>query len=281
MRVNKEDFFIRSIRRGGMKLPEAVFDDGAHIGEWVYSKDAFIEDSHFSLRWMTPRQAAIKAMLVNISDAVAMNAIPCYALLSVGMPSSFSRGDMKELASGFTSISQKYGIAIIGGDTVKSSKLSFSVTLISRAGNPTVYRRGIKQGHLLAYTGNPGGVLKDLRRALRYHKADSHSRLIYPELRGAFFYEAARDVSAAMDISDGIFFELERLSHLNRVGFDMDICIPKQIGCSGEEFEMLIAFPQNKADKLLSLADRHRISLTIFARAVRGRFVCRCKGHHF
>jgi thiamine-monophosphate kinase len=45
--------------------------------------DAFHEDVHFKRSWMSPAQIARKAMLINLSDVVAMNATPLYALVSV------------------------------------------------------------------------------------------------------------------------------------------------------------------------------------------------------
>ena len=36
-------------------------------------------------------------MIVNISDAIAMNAKPLYALLSIAIPSTYSKNDLKLL----------------------------------------------------------------------------------------------------------------------------------------------------------------------------------------
>ena len=41
-------------------------------------------------------------MLVNISDAIAMNAKPKYALISIAIPKSYTMNEnLKELSSGF------------------------------------------------------------------------------------------------------------------------------------------------------------------------------------
>ena len=108
--LNLENYFISQFNSS------RIGDDGALIGEHVYSKDAFFENVHFKTKWMNYYQIATKALMINISDAIAMNAKPKYALLSVAMPKSTTKHQMRELASGFEGAAKKYGIEIIGGD---------------------------------------------------------------------------------------------------------------------------------------------------------------------
>ena len=72
--MNLENYFISQFKNAH------IGDDGALIDDTVYSKDAFFEDVHFKKEWMNHYQIASKAMMVNISDAIAMNAKPKYAL---------------------------------------------------------------------------------------------------------------------------------------------------------------------------------------------------------
>ena len=76
--MNKEEYFIKQF--SGNKV---IGDDGAFIDGFVYSMDAFFENVHFKKEWMSLKQIAYKSMIVNISDAIVMNATPLYALLSV------------------------------------------------------------------------------------------------------------------------------------------------------------------------------------------------------
>jgi len=68
--MDKENYLISLFKNS------FIGDDGAVVGEWVYSKDLFCEDIHFKEKWMSLKQIAKKAMLVNISDAIVMNAHP-------------------------------------------------------------------------------------------------------------------------------------------------------------------------------------------------------------
>ncbi|WP_228661699.1 AIR synthase related protein, partial [Campylobacter coli] len=85
--MNKEDFIIKAF------LNEKNGDDGAIIDKWCLSKDLFFENVHFKREWLTLEQIATKAMLVNISDAIVMNAKPKYALLGLALPNSLGEDE--------------------------------------------------------------------------------------------------------------------------------------------------------------------------------------------
>ena len=155
---NKENYFIKQFSSSHTTY---IGDDGAVVGKYIYSMDAFCEDVHFKTSWMSLEQIATKAMLVNISDAIVMNGKPKYALLSVAIPSNYSKKDLKQLANGFKKIAKIYNIEIIGGDTISNNKLDISITIISKTKKP-IYRTGTKKGDLVCYTGNLGKVKQDL-----------------------------------------------------------------------------------------------------------------------
>lgn len=274
--MNKEDFFISEFEKNST----FIGDDGALIGKYVYSMDAFFENVHFKKEWMSLKQIARKAMLVNISDAIVMNAKPKYALLSVAIPSSYSKKDLKELASGFKEVAKEYGIKIIGGDTISNEKLDISITIISKT-KKAVLRDGIKKDDLICYTGNLGTCKKDLTALLAGGKISKKSKFFEPKLNAKFFYEIAKYTNAAMDISDGLFFELERLSKQSKVGFNFFYNIENSVGSSGEEYEVLFSFSQKNRAKIERIANKHNIKLNIFARATKGKYRSDCKNHHF
>ncbi len=274
--MNKEDYFISCFS----KKTKHIGDDGALIDGYVYSKDAFFENVHFKREWMSLKELAYRAMMVNISDAIAMNAKPLYALLAVAIPKNMSKSDMKDLSDGFIKAAQKYGIDIIGGDTIANTKLDISVTIISKTKNPLL-RRGMKQNHLLAYTGKLGNSKKELQKLLRGGSVHSKSKFRNIILRDQFISTCRRYLSAGMDISDGIFSDLGKLSSVNSLGYKFLKNISKDIGCSGEEYEMLISFDVRQKKALLRRAAQTRTPLTLFAKATRTNYKNRCKSHHF
>jgi thiamine-monophosphate kinase len=273
--MNKEDYFIKQFSNS-----KFIGDDGAVVGKWVYSMDAFFENVHFKRDWMSLKQIAQKAMLVNISDAIAMNAKAKYALLSVAIPKEFTLEELDELAKGFKSVAKKFGIEIIGGDTISNVKLDISVTIISKVKKPML-RSGSQLGDLVCYTGTLGSSKKDLERLLSGQSVDKKSKFIKPKLQPKFFYEVSKYLHSALDISDGLFFECERLSRANNMGFEFFRPIPNEIGCSGEEYELLFTFSPKHQKKIETIAKKHKIKLNIFAKTIQGKYTCECKGHHF
>ena len=272
--MNLENYFISLFNN------KHIGDDAAIIKEFVYSKDAFFQNVHFKKEWMSYYQIAQKAMLVNISDAVAMNAKPLYALLSVAMPKHMTKKNMQELSSGFKDTAKKYAVEIIGGDTISNTKLDITITIISTTKKP-LYRYGVKKNNLLAYTGNLGYSSKNLRTLQNLGSIHKQSKFVNIKLRDTFIQQTQRYLNAGMDISDGLFSDLGKIASVNKIGFHFHTKIAKNIGCSGEEYEMLIAFDRRNKKTILRRAKQSRTNITIFAKASRTRYTNRCKAHHF
>jgi len=272
--LDLENYFIKQFKS------TRIGDDGAIVNDVVYSKDAFFENVHFKLKWMNYYQIAQKAMMINISDAVAMNAKPKYALLSVAMPKNITKKQMNDLASGFKDTANKFGIEIIGGDTISNTKLDITITIISQTKKPLL-RKGMKVGHLLAYTGVVGKSTKDLKNLMNLGHIHKKSKFVNINLRDKLIDKTTRFLSTGMDISDGIFSDLNKLASTCRVGFKFYKKMPKHIGCSGEEYEMLVSFDKRYKKAMLRHAQLTRTPLNIFATSSRSKYLNKCKAHHF
>ena len=273
--MNKEEYLISNFKSN------KIGDDGAVIGNFVYSKDLFCEDIHFKLSWMSLSQIAIKSMLVNISDAIAMNSKPKQALIGLVVPSTFSLSQIKELTSGFVKIANQYNIEIIGGDTTAGKKLMISITIISHT-KKAIYRHSMRKGDFIAYTGSLGNSKKGLTTLLRGGKLNSQSRFITPILKADFFYASSKYVSAGLDISDGLSKDLSRLCKSSgNLGVNFIKKFSKNELCSGEEYEMLFSFAPKNLAKIKSLAKKYRTKVTVFAKAKQGRYLFTCKENHF
>ena len=272
--MNLESFFISQFHS------KYIGDDGALIGEYVYSKDAFFENIHYKKEWLSYFQISSKAMIVNISDAIAMNATPKYALISVAMPKSMSKQDMLELADGFLTTAKLYGIEIIGGDTISNTKLDITVTIISQT-KRALQRINLKSDYLLAYTGDLGRSAKDLKKLFNLGSIHKKSKFVDIELRQNFVQKTARYLKSGMDISDGLFSDLDKILSLNRLGVKFYKNISKSIGCSGEEYELLVAFDKRDLKTMKRYAQKTRTELTVFGVVSRNKYINRCKAHHF
>ena len=277
--MDKENFVIKAF------LNELNGDDGAVLGKWCFSKDLFFEGVHFQRSWLSCEQIASKALLVNISDAIVMNAVPKYALLGLALPRDISNADIKALQRGFLKTAREFSIKIIGGDTISADKIGISVSLISRVRKKAVYRKGLKKGDLLAFTGELGESLRGLKMLQKAENSKNSAnfkalknpkkavklppthRFIKPTLRGEFFYKIAPKVRCAMDISDGLGQDLAKMLALNGLGVNFLTKLSADELNSGEEYEILLAFAPKHRDFMLKTAAKFGVKLNIFAEA--------------
>ncbi len=272
--IDKESYFISLFKDAH------IGDDGAVIGETVYSKDLFCEDIHFKRNWMTLEQIAYKSMLINISDAIVMNAKPTYALIGIKIPSDFTKNQLDALSQGFLKASKEFDFQIIGGDTVAGDKLDISITIVSHTKDP-VTRTGLEVDDIMGYTGTLGSVKKDLEALFREEKISSDSKFITPDLKANFFYEAAPYFTTAMDISDGLSKDLSRLSKINAKGFAFFSNIDEAILCSGEEYEVLFSCKEKDCDTIIEIAQKNNTQITFFAKVTDGAYETVCQENHF
>jgi len=271
---DKEQYLINNLKS------KYIGDDAAVIGDTLYSMDAFFEDVHFKREWMSMTQIGRKAMLINLSDAIAMNAQPQYALVTVSIPSSMTHDEIDELTQSMQNTAAEYGCEIIGGDTIGGDKLHLSITIISKSKNPLL-RTDVQVGDLLAYTGILGESKRDLDALFRGEKLASDSRFYEPILRTEFIAKARPYLHAGMDISDGLFCDTNKLLDINKYGFEILKDIDDTIGFSGEEYEMLISFSPENLDAIKTVSKETNTPLTVFAKVVENSERFRCNSHHF
>ena len=124
--IDKEQYLINKLNS------KYIGDDAAVIGDTLYSMDAFFEDVHFKREWMSVAQIGRKAMLINLSDAIAMNAQPQYALVTVSIPSDLTHEEIDELTVSMQDTAAEYDCEIIGGDTIGGDKLHLSIPSFQR-----------------------------------------------------------------------------------------------------------------------------------------------------
>ncbi len=273
--MDLEEFWIDKIKN------KYIGDDAAIIGNKIFAMDAFWEDTHFKKEWMSAKEIAYKSFIVNYSDMIAMNAKVKYMLITLVIPKNTKKEFLINLANEFIKLSKKYKIDIIGGDTIKGNKIGICITMIGESKNP-LKRDGIKNKDLIAYTGNLGSVKEDLEKLFKGKKISKKSKFFKPMIRENFMKKASKYLSAAMDISDGLYCDTNKFFKANKLYFKRIKKISKKIGESGEEYELLIAFNPKYLKKIEKIAKKTKTPLMIFAQATKKRnLFFPCKSHHF
>jgi thiamine-monophosphate kinase len=272
--IDKEQYLINGLSS------KHIGDDAAVIGNMLYSMDAFFEDTHFKREWMSMAQIGRKAMLINLSDAIAMNAQPLYALVTVSIPKNMIEAQIDELTQSMEQTAKEYGCEIIGGDTIGGDKLHLSITIVSQSDTPLL-RTGLKEGDLLAYTGVLGGSKRNLDALLRGEKIADDSRFFDPVLRAEFVAKARPLLRTGMDISDGLYCDTNKMLDLNQYGFSEFEKVEDEIGFSGEEFEMLVSFAPEHYSEVMQIAEETNTPLTVYAKVAKNDKRYPCKSHHF
>ncbi|GEA15364.1 MAG: thiamine-monophosphate kinase [Moorella sp. (in: firmicutes)] len=232
---------IERLKAGAVVVPDKVImgigDDAAVLkGERGYltlaSTDMLVEDIHFTLATATAREIGYKTMAVNVSDIAAMGGIPEQALISLGLRPEQPVEFVDELYAGLRECGQRFGVNIIGGDTVSSPRaMVINLAILGRVEEGAcLYRSGARPGDVLLVTGDLGGSAAGLDTLLSPRPAPTEAvafareRHFRPTPRVAEIRAAlpAGGITAADDISDGLVAEIYTLAQASGVGITLE-----------------------------------------------------------
>ena len=174
-------------------VKKGIGDDAAviDVGDkyQLISTDLLVEGIHFDLAYMPLKHLGYKAVMVNLSDINAMNAIGTQITVSIAVSNRFNLESLEELYSGIRLATKAYNVDLVGGDTTSStSGLTISVTAIGEVDEKDiVYRNGAEENDLLVVTGDLGSAymgLKVLERENEVFKVNpvSYTHLTLPTI---------------------------------------------------------------------------------------------------
>lgn len=255
-------------------------DDAAvlELGDrWVcLAVDVVVEDVHFRRDLSSLADVGWKAVAVNCSDLAAMGAAPTAAVVGLCRPADLPTAAVEELYAGMDEACARWGLRLVGGDTVAAEALAISVTVIGEVDpGAAVTRSGARPGDALVVVGELGAAaaaLAQVQRGLEPTEVllDAHRR---PQaLVAAGRALAEHGATALIDVSDGLGADLGHVCAASGVSArvrwdDLPIAegvraVAAQLGVDavdlacggGEDFALLAAVPAERAAEAAAAA---------------------------
>ena len=286
------DLITKDVKHYNTTTHKGIGDDAAVLkfGDvcQLVSTDLLVEGVHFDLAYAPLKHLGYKAVVVNLSDICAMNAIPTQLTVSLALSNRFPVEAVEELYEGIKLACAHYKVDLIGGDTTSStSGLMISVTAMGTAKESAItYRSGAQEKDLIVVSGDLGAAYLGLQILEREKAVFMEDKNMQPDLHGSEYVlerqlkpEARMDIvkmfqemdlvpTSMIDVSDGLSSELLHLAKASNLGlqvYEEKIpCDPtvmtiaeefklNGVTCAlngGEDYELLFTVAQKDYDKI-------------------------------
>jgi thiamine-monophosphate kinase len=250
-------------KRRGLRLgigDDAALFEGPPGFEWVVTADLSVEGIHFSMATHPPDSVGHRALARSLSDVAAMGGKPRFALVSLATSRRISSRWIEAFLKGVLRLAGRYHVTLIGGDTtLNAGKIAVDMTVLGEVRRDrALLRSGARPGHHIFVGGKLGYSalgLQLLRSGSHRKSAPAREALrahLYPKPQcqlGTFLAER-RIASAAIDISDGLSTDLNRLAEASKTGAriwgdripgpGIDSSVPSPLALhGGEDYKLL------------------------------------------
>jgi thiamine-monophosphate kinase len=268
--------------KNALNLNDDIFFDKRN--NLAVSVDTYIEGTHF-INFKNPELVVKKILRSSISDLICKGVVPKYYFVSgSGNKNSFNKSNLSKISKSLNEEQQKYKVYLGGGDTIFSKKISFTITSIGYCKN-IIYRNKATQNDDLYVTGNLGdsyiGLLilkKKLKLSIPQNKYFI-SKYYKPEIHLKLVNELKKFASSSIDISDGLFNDLEKLINQLNISYKVklkDIPISKNLSLliknknllkknlisNGDDYQILFTAPKRKRLLIKNISKSSRIRIT-------------------
>ena len=252
----------------------------------------FPDDAAADIAW--------KALAVNVSDLVSKGATPAAYVMALAFPEQPEPEWLRAFSNGLAEAQAAFGIKLAGGDTDRRpGPLSITITAFGHVPSGRMVRRATaRPGDSIFVSGTIGDsalglkLRGDAALAARWGLDQAAAqalvaRYLRPEPRVALGPALLECASAAMDISDGLAKDLDRLVRASDVGArvigsDIPLSMPARSAMAqsrdlfrvlvtgGDDYEILAAVPQDRRSAFRDAATLAGIPVTEIGRLEAG-----------
>ena len=234
------------------------------------SADSLVAGVHF-LPEMPAKRIAQRCLAANLSDLAAMGAKPAWFTLCLTLAErdeTFLQG----FSDGLVDMSQRYGIALAGGDTTRGP-LAISIQVMGWVpAGQALLRSGAQAGDGIYVSGTLGDAAAGLMSLKDDILADDFlARRFYdPTPRLALGQWLRGKATAALDVSDGLLQDLGHILNQSQVGACVEVdrlplstALQEKLDpqqqlhlalAGGEDFELCFTLPDEHATALAETA---------------------------
>lgn len=215
------------------------FQNGENL---AVSVDTFTENTHFLLT-DDPFDIAWKALAVNLSDLAACAAEPYWFSLAIALPENLAKNSqwLQNFSDGLFACADKFNIALIGGDTTKSEKLSITINVVGKTHKELFLTRKAAQIKDDIWISGQVG-LANLGLKLKLQKSQNGNANIEtllspiwqklclkklhqptPRLELSKLLAEQKIATSCIDISDGLWCDLSHIAEQSKVLAELNL----------------------------------------------------------
>lgn len=286
-------YFDRPMQDKSVRL--GIGDDAAIIApdaghELVCAVDTIVAGTHYPDD-LPAFDVGYRSVAINLSDIAAVGGRPRWMTLALTIPNADTSW-LSLFAEGLFTAADEANVSLVGGDTTRGPTVVISVHLMGDVDPDKVMRRsGSRPGDSIYVTGTPGDAAAGLSLLKSGSDQSGESeyligRFVRPIARIAFASSIARIASAAIDLSDGLYADLQKLLTASKAGaivdfaqlplsaemitkFDYENAVNFALA-GGDDYELCFTAAQSDDAEVHALAKQNRLQVTRIGRVVSG-----------
>ncbi len=267
--------------RGSFNLKDDIFYD--YNKKIAISVDTYVDKIHF-MNFKHPNLVIKKCLRSSLSDLICKGVNPKYYFIaSAGNSKHFTKINLSKISKALKSEQKKFSIKLSGGDTTYSNTLSFTFVVIGYSTTLPVLRNGAELNDDIYITNTVGDAFLGLYIIKKNKKILNHKYFVnsfyLPNIPYKFGKKMCLFANAAIDISDGLFQDINHLMENSKFAYDLDLNkIPisvnlakylkknnkkkKSFVSNGDDYQILFTAKKNKSNLIKRIAKKTNTLIT-------------------